>query len=199
MHIIPCWLPTRNPWPNRIEPKWVHGKRAIVEPARLLPAQELKQRERLLPAQFHLPVGGRRRRTPGLRREELAHLAGIGLTWYVKLEQGQDIQVSAQVLESLACTLQLTPDERNYLFLPAREQFPLPLHTPLPNISVELQNVLDALLPNPAFVTNERLDILGWNRSASRVFADYASLPAWERNLVWLIIISLFPLDFKFT
>ncbi|GHO71707.1 transcriptional regulator [Ktedonobacter sp. SOSP1-52] len=145
------------------------------------------RRERLLPAQFHLPDEGRRRRTPGLRREELAHLAGIGLTWYVKLEQGQDIQVSAQVLESLARTLQLTPDERNYLFLLAREQLPLPIHTPLPNISTELQNVLDALLPNPAFVTNERLDIIGWNRTASRFFADYDSLPAWERNLVWLI------------
>ncbi|WP_374228987.1 hypothetical protein [Ktedonobacter sp. SOSP1-52] len=54
-------------------------------------------------------------------------------------------------------------------------------------MGVELQNVLDALLPNPAFVTNERLDIIGWTRTASRIFADYASLPAWERNLAWLI------------
>lgn len=144
------------------------------------------RRERLKPSQFHLPDGGRRR-TPGLRREELAQLAGIGLTWYMKLEQGQDIQVSAQVLESLSRTLQLNADERAYLFALAREQLPLPVQTSLPQISAELQNVLDALLPSPAFVTNERLDIIGWNRTATRIFADYAALPGWERNLVWLI------------
>ncbi|QBD74822.1 XRE family transcriptional regulator [Ktedonosporobacter rubrisoli] len=144
------------------------------------------RRERLKPSQFNLPDGGRRR-TPGLRREELAQLAGIGLTWYIKLEQGQDIQVSAQVLESLARTLQLTPDERTYLYVLAREQLPLPTQGSLPQISPELQNVLDAFLPGPAFVINERLDIIGWNRTASRVFADYAALPTWERNLVWLI------------
>lgn len=144
------------------------------------------RRERLKPSQFHLPDGGRRR-TPGLRREELAQLAGIGLTWYVKLEQGQDIQVSAQVLESLSRTLQLTPDERTYLFVLAREQLPLPLQTSHPQMSTELQNVLDALLPSPAFVTNERLDIIGWNQTASQIFANYATLSAWERNLVWLI------------
>jgi hypothetical protein len=145
------------------------------------------RRERLSPAQFHLPPGERRRRTPGLRREELAYLAGIGLTWYVKLEQGQDIQVSAQVLESLARTLHLTADERAYLFVLAREQLPLPRQSALPQITAELQNVLDALLPSPAFVTNERLDIIGWNRTASQVFADYGALPDWERNLVWLL------------
>jgi len=144
------------------------------------------RRERLKPSQFYLPDGGRRR-TPGLRREELAQLAGIGLTWYVKLEQGQDIQVSAQVLESLSRTLQLTPDERTYLFVLAREQLPLPIQTSHPQMSTELQNVLDALLPSPAFVTNERLDIIGWNQTASQIFADYAALSAWERNLVWLI------------
>jgi PAS domain-containing protein len=145
------------------------------------------RRERLSPAHFHLPDGGRRRRTPGLRREELAHLAGIGLTWYVKLEQGQNIQVSAQVLESLARTLQLTPDERAYLFILAREHLPLPRQSALPQITTELQTVLDALLPSPAFVTNERLDIIGWNRTAAQIFADYGALPDWERNLVWLI------------
>lgn len=145
------------------------------------------RRARLSPAHFHLPDGGRRRRTPGLRREELAQLAGIGLAWYVKLEQGQDIQVSAQVLESLARTLQLTPDERTYLFVLAREHLPLPIHTAPPQISAELQNVLDTFLPSPAFVVNERLDIVGWNRTASQIFADFAALPAWERNLVWLV------------
>jgi transcriptional regulator with XRE-family HTH domain len=145
------------------------------------------RRERLSPAHFHLPDGGRRRRTPGLRREELAHLAGIGLTWYMKLEQGQDIQVSVQVLECLARTLHLTADERTYLFMLAREHFPPPVHTAPPQIDEAVQHVLDALLPSPAFVVNERLDVVGWNRTASQIFADFVTLPAWERNLVWLI------------
>ncbi len=103
------------------------------------------RRERLSPAQFALPAGTKRRRTPGLRREELAQVAGIGLTWYTKLEQGQEIQVSAQVLESLARVLQLTPDERTHLYVLAREQLPLPTQRHTPRISEDLQCLLDAL------------------------------------------------------
>lgn len=144
------------------------------------------RRERLLPSQVHLPERGRRR-TPGLRREELANLAGVGLTWYTKLEQGQAIQVSSQVLESLAQALQLSPDERRHLFVLAREHLPLPKHTYVRQISPDLQRILDALLPNPAVIMNERWDIVGWNRGAIRVFVDYSQLSDWERNHVWLI------------
>nr|BBH86519.1 transcriptional regulator [Thermosporothrix sp. COM3] len=145
------------------------------------------RRERLSPEQFQLPKGGKRRRTPGLRREELAMLAGVGLTWYVKLEQGQDIQVSAQVLESLARTLHLTPDERTYLFLLARAHPPMPLHTSHPELSDKVQTFLDDLHPSPAFVMNDRLDIVGWNHAATRVFIDFAALSTWERHFVWLL------------
>src|SRR5215469_3968118 len=81
------------------------------------------RRERIAPESVGLP-GGSRRRTPGLRREELALLAGIGVTWYTRLEQGYDITVSPQVLESLARVLGLNAVERNHLFLLAREQQP---------------------------------------------------------------------------
>ncbi|QBD76005.1 XRE family transcriptional regulator [Ktedonosporobacter rubrisoli] len=145
------------------------------------------RRERLSPAMFHLPYGAKHRRTPGLRREELAQVAGISPTWYMKLEQGQAIQVSAQVLESLAQSLQLTPGERNHLYLLAREQLPLPMQRHTPQISEELQGVLDALTPYPAFVVNERWDVVGWNLAASQVFADFAAFSDWERNLVWIM------------
>ena len=81
--------------------------------------------ECLKPSQFLLPEGAKQRRTPGLRREELAQIAGISPIWYTKLEQGRQIQVSTQVLESLTQTLQLTDPEREYLYVLAREHLPL--------------------------------------------------------------------------
>lgn len=145
------------------------------------------RRERLKPSQFSLPQGAKQRRTPGLRREELAQLAGISPIWYTKLEQGQPIQVSAQVLESLAQTLQMNSQEREYLYVLAREHLPLPISHHTPTISADRQSMLDALNPNPALILNERWDVVGWNRSASRVFTDYQTLSAWERNLIWLM------------
>lgn len=145
------------------------------------------RRESLKPSQFSLPQGARQRRTPGLRREELAQLAGISPIWYTKLEQGQPIQVSAQVLESLTQTLQMTSQEREYLYVLAREHLPLPLQHHTSAISADRQSMLDALNPNPALMVNERWDVVGWNRSASQVFTDYQTLSAWERNLIWLM------------
>jgi transcriptional regulator with XRE-family HTH domain len=145
------------------------------------------RRERLKPSHFHLPPGAKRRRTPGLRREELAQIAGISPTWYMKLEQGQQIQVSVQVLESLSQALQLTPDERTHLYLLARQQLPLPLQQHTSQISEDLQGVLDALNPYPALVVNERWDVMRWNIVAARVFADYGTYSDWERNLVWIM------------
>src|SRR5260221_7250325 len=103
------------------------------------------RRERLSPSLFQLPTGATRRRTPGLRREELAQIAGISPTWYTKLEQGQEIQVSVQVLESLVRVLQLTPDERTHLYVLAREQLPMPTQRHTSSISEDLQGLLDAL------------------------------------------------------
>jgi transcriptional regulator with XRE-family HTH domain len=145
------------------------------------------RRERLSPEFFHLPEGAKRRRTPGLRREELASLAGVSLTWYTKLEQAQDIQASVQVLESLAQALKLTAEERTHLFVLAREQFPLPWQRHTVSISEDLQGMIDALNPYPSFVVNERWDVVGWNRAAALVFFDYERLSQWERNLVWIM------------
>lgn len=145
------------------------------------------RRERLSPAQFHLPLGAKTRRTPGLRREELAQVAGVSPSWYMKLEQGQEIQVSAQVLESLAQALHLTPSEREHLYVVAREHLPLPMKSHTSRISEDLQETLDALNPYPAMVLNERWDVVGWNRAASQVFADFGTFSDWERNFVWIM------------
>jgi hypothetical protein len=145
------------------------------------------RRERLKPSQFSLPEGAKHRRTPGLRREELAQIAAISPIWYTKLEQGQQIQVSAQVLESLVRTLQLTSQEREYLYLLAREHLPLPARHHTPSITPHQQSMLDALNPYPAVILNERWDVLGWNHNASQVFTDYRTLSDWERNILWLM------------
>ncbi|MGG3574289.1 helix-turn-helix transcriptional regulator [Bacillus gobiensis] len=144
------------------------------------------RRERLSPTAFNITVDGRRR-TPGLRREELAQISGISYTWYMKLEQGQNIQVSEQVLESLSQALRLSANERNHLYVLARKQLPLPKQTEIHQVNQELQLVLNSFNSSPAFVTNERWDIVGWNHAASKVFVDYSTLFSWERNLVWLI------------
>lgn len=145
------------------------------------------RRERLSPVQVDLPRLGRKRRTPGLRREELAQIADVSLSWYIKLEQGQDIQVSAQVLESLSRALQLTGDEQLHLFALARQELPLPSSPTPQRESSILQPVLDSFLPNPAFVTNERWDILARNRATAQVFTPSMVLTPADRNLVWLI------------
>jgi transcriptional regulator with XRE-family HTH domain len=124
-----------------------------------------------------------------LRREEVAQLAGLGVTWYTRLEQGQEIGVSTQVLESIARTLQLSPDERNHLFILARAQLPLSPQPATTAVGPALQQVLASLQPNPAYVTNKDWDIVAWNEAAVQVFSDFGAFPADERNLVWLVFL----------
>lgn len=144
------------------------------------------RRERLSPAQVHCSVG-RRRRTPGLRREELAQIANVSLSWYIKLEQGHAIQTSAQVLESLSRALQLTPDEHLHLFALARQELPLPGAPTQHHESRDLKPILDAFLPNPAFVTNERWDVIARNQATAQVFTPSMVLTPQDRNLLWLL------------
>src|SRR5215472_7648841 len=100
------------------------GKEPTEQERRVELAHFLRaHRTRLLPAQLGLPPRARRR-TPGLRREEVAELIGVGVTWYTWLEQGRDIRVSVEVLEHLARVLQLSADERTYLFALARRPLP---------------------------------------------------------------------------
>jgi transcriptional regulator with XRE-family HTH domain len=141
------------------------------------------RRARVQPTDVGLPGSGRRRGS-GLRREEVAAVAGISVTWYTWLEQGRPIQVSPDVLDSLARTLCLSPDETRYLHQLAGTALPLPLDPP---VSAALQGVLDALDLSPAFVMGRTWDILAWNAAASYVFGDFAILPPATRNVVWLV------------
>jgi transcriptional regulator with XRE-family HTH domain len=146
-------------------------------------------RERLTPAEVGLPDGGRRR-TPGLRREELAQLANVGVSWYTWLEQGRPITVSAQVLDSLARALRLDAAARMHLYILARQEVPA-LPTPAvitQSVAPGVRQILDALGSFqgclPAYVTNARWDAVAWNEVACRVFLDFAALPLRDRNLL---------------
>src|SRR5258707_4324110 len=126
-------------------------------------------RASLSPEQVGLPRGTRRR-TPGLRRGEVALLAGVSPEWYTWLEQGRDINVSVQLLESLARVLQLDDNERTYLFLLALRQ-PPPVETfSPPTISPSLQLILDQLATTPACVVDARLNAVARNQSHACVF-----------------------------
>ncbi|WP_246070506.1 helix-turn-helix transcriptional regulator [Paenibacillus kobensis] len=143
------------------------------------------RRTRLSPEQAGLPSAGRRR-TPGLRRAEVAQLSGISVDWYTWLEQARPIQVSAQVLESIARSLQLNQDERRHLFLLGIEQ----LSSGQPEeektvIRPSLQLFLEQQGSSPAFITDERLNIVAWNKMAALVYGDYGAMSARDRNSVW--------------
>src|SRR5437764_10179694 len=133
------------------------------------------RRARLSPEQVGFPRG-LRRRTPGLRRTEVALLAGVSLEWYTRLEQGRDIHVSVQVLESLANVLQLDDNERAHLFLLALRQ-PPPVETfSPPTISPTLQQFIDQLGTTPACVVDARLNVVAWNAAHCAVFGDQEML-----------------------
>lgn len=137
------------------------------------------RRERITPEQVGLPSTGRRR-TPGLRREEVAQLAGVGVTWYTWLEQGRDINVSEQVLRAIADTLRLDQHERAHLCTLAGAPEP-PWEKEYRAVPEGVHVLLAKLDPLPAVVMNARTDILAHNR-AYDFMMDVASLPAEERN-----------------
>jgi len=143
------------------------------------------RRARLSPTDAGFGRGGRRR-TPGLRREEVAQLAGVGVTWYTWFEQGRGIQVSAHFLDRVAIALQLDTVERAHLFALALRQ-PPPLARELSvTMSPALRRLL-ATLPNPSYVKTARWDVLDWSPSFSRVFGDLTEIPPERRNLLWLV------------
>ncbi|HTK11418.1 MAG TPA: helix-turn-helix transcriptional regulator [Ktedonobacteraceae bacterium] len=142
------------------------------------------RRARLSPEQVGLPRG-LRRRTPGLRRAEVALLAGVSPEWYTRLEQGRDIHVSVQVLESLARVLLLDANERTHVFLLALRQ-PPPVETfSHTKISPTFQQFLTQLGTIPACVADPRSTIVAWNTAFCAVFGDYATLSERERNSLW--------------
>ncbi|HEX6451021.1 MAG TPA: helix-turn-helix transcriptional regulator [Trebonia sp.] len=138
------------------------------------------RRERVSPEDVGLPPGPRRR-TAGLRREELAQLAGVGVTWYTWLEQGRRINVSVQVLDAVARTLMLDQVERAHLFRLAEVPGVASVGScelPLPDA---VQDVLDAI-STPACVITDRFDLLAWNGIYGTVFPRVTSAPAADRN-----------------
>ncbi|WP_236790239.1 helix-turn-helix transcriptional regulator [Amycolatopsis sp. GM8] len=137
------------------------------------------RRERITPEQVGLPVFGRRR-TPGLRREEVAQLAGVGVTWYTWLEQGRDINASEQVLQAVADTLRLDPYERAHLFTLAGAPEP-PMDRECKAVTPAIHAMLAKLEPYPAAVYNARTDILAYNRVFNWLL-DVDDLPFEERN-----------------
>jgi transcriptional regulator with XRE-family HTH domain len=146
------------------------------------------RRERIRPEEAGFAPGGRRR-TPGLRREEVALLAGVGVTWYTWLEQGRDINVSAQVLDAVADTLRLDRQERNHLFTLAGLQLG-PTRAECTVLPESVQRTLDAVTPYPALVLNARYDILAFNEAYCRVVLDLREIPLEERNMLWVTFVS---------
>lgn len=126
-----------------------------------------------------------RRRTPGLRREEVAQLAGIGLTWYTWLEQGRNIHVSNQVIESLSRVLMLDKQERVHLYRLADQPLPQEVPEGLNAVSPILQHVLDSLTLCPSFIADQHWNVLAWNKAASFILGDFTKMSGIHRNVVW--------------
>ncbi|MEU8969035.1 helix-turn-helix transcriptional regulator [Streptomyces monashensis] len=143
------------------------------------------RRERITPEQVGLPRGARRR-TPGLRREEVAHLSAVGVTWYTWLEQARNIQVSVQVLDALARTLMLDASERAHLFRLAGATDPTPAAS-CPSITPALREMLRRLEPLPACIQNSRYDILAYNRPYGRLLGDLDAIAPEDRNCMILV------------
>ncbi|WP_017595275.1 helix-turn-helix domain-containing protein [Nocardiopsis potens] len=150
------------------------------------------RRARLKPEDVGLPDYGRYRRVPGLRREELAQLAGVSAAYYTRLEQGNGRNVSADVLDSIARALRLTEAEHahlTHLAKPKRHKKKAEARTQ--RVRGALRQLLDTMEGVPAYVAGRRSDILAWNRMAAALFGDWGELPAQERN--WARLIFLRP------
>ncbi len=143
------------------------------------------RRTKLDPASFGYSAG--RRRTAGLRREEVAQRANISATWYTWLEQGRGGSPSADVLDRLARALTLTEVEREHLFLLGLGRSPEVRYRGSDAITPRLQRLLDALTYSPAIVRTATWDVIAWNRAAASVLTDYGSLPPDQRNILRMI------------
>ncbi|WP_328480026.1 helix-turn-helix transcriptional regulator [Streptomyces sp. NBC_00377] len=149
------------------------------------------RRARLKPEDVGLPDFGRHRRVPGLRREELAQLAGVSVAYYTRLEQGNGRNVSAEVLDSIARALRLSDAEHAHLTHLAKPKHKKKQSGPSQQVRPALRQLLDAIDSVPAYLVGRRSEILGWNRMAAALFGDWAELPAAERN--WARLVFLHP------
>jgi transcriptional regulator with XRE-family HTH domain len=154
----------------------------MPETNNLLGAYLKDRRRRLDPAAFGFSVG--RRRTPGLRREEVAQRSNISPTWYTWLEQGRGGAPSADVLNRIARGLMLTDVEREHLFLLGLGRPPEVRYKPVEGVTPRLQRLLDALEFSPALIKTATWEVVAWNRAAAVVLTDYGALPAGQRNIL---------------
>jgi transcriptional regulator with XRE-family HTH domain len=141
-----------------------------------------ERRAKLAPAA--LGFSATRRRTPGLRREEVAQRANISPTWYTWLEQGRGGAPSADVLDRIASALMLTDVEREHVFLLALGHAPEARYRNDKTVTPRLQRVLDALEPTPALIRSATWDVIAWNRGVAVMMTDYAALPPERRNIL---------------
>ena len=148
----------------------------------LLGAYLRDRRAKLDPAAFGLPLT--RRRTPGLRREEVAQRAHLSATWYTWLEQGRGGAPSADVLDRIARALMLTEVEREHMYLLALGRPPEVRFQPASGVTPRLQRLLDSLAVSPALVKTATWDVLAWNRAAAAVLTDYRPLAVHQRNIL---------------
>ncbi len=158
------------------------GERRRAELGKFLKAR----RARLSPGDFGMPPGSRRR-TPGLRREEVALLAGVGVTWYTWLEQGRQINASTQVLDAVARTLRLDRAEREHLYRLAEAT---PLRTECTRLAVPdtIREIVQALEPLPASLINSRFDVLVSNSASEDLFWEWHTMPCIHRNTLWCCV-----------
>ncbi|MFC8245003.1 helix-turn-helix domain-containing protein [Streptomyces chartreusis] len=166
--------------------------RAGLDPRAELSEFLRTRRARLKPEDVGLPDYGRHRRVPGLRREELAQLAGVSVAYYTRLEQGNGRNVSAEVLDAIARALRLSDAEHAHLTHLAKPK----RHKKKPAARTEqvrpaLRQLLDTIDGVPAYITGRRSDIVAWNGMAAAVFGDWSELPAQERN--WARLVFLRP------
>lgn len=140
------------------------------------------RRAKLDPTAFGFPL--KRRRTPGLRREEVAQRANVSATWYTWLEQGRGGAPSADVLDRIARAMMLTDVEREHLFLLALGRPPEARYHAPEGISPRLQRLLDTLEYSPAFIRTATWDVIAWNSAAAAVLTDYSTVPDGQRNVL---------------
>lgn len=142
------------------------------------------RRARVTPQDVGMPPG-LRRRTPGLRREEVAQLSGVGVTWYTWLEQGRPINASGQVLDAVARTLRLDDAEREHLYHLAEVPYSPAREADAQTVGPEVRGIIEALVPLPAVVYNARYDVLASNRAYQGVFPTIALARGPARNVLW--------------
>ncbi|NUW33252.1 helix-turn-helix domain-containing protein [Nonomuraea sp. SMC257] len=149
------------------------------------------RRARLRPEEFGLSSYGQRRRVPGLRREELAQLAGVSVDHYIRLEQGRSLQFSAEVLDAVARALRLDDAERAHLHRLAR---PAPAGPPEPAVRPPLRAGIARLVSSvhdvPAYLVDRNTTVLAWNRPAAALITDFGALPAAQRNMARLTFLD---------